>query len=85
MLTNLFRIAFYPIYASFTFPLFISETAVNLKIKLSVFQFLNLELLANMEIFIAIEIVTYVLIRYCIFLGSKIILIISEKNSPESI
>ena len=85
LLTKLLRSAFYPSYAAFTFPLVISATAVNLTSKLSVFQFLNLELLANMEILIAIAIVTYVLIRYCIFLGSKLIQIMSEKYSPESI
>ena len=85
LLTKLLRSAFYPSYAAFTFPLVISATAVNLTSKLSVFQFLNLELLANMEILIAIAIVTYVLIRYCIFLGSKLVQIMSEKYSPESI
>ena len=85
LLTKLLRSAFYSSYAAFTFPLVISATAVNLTSKLSVFQFLNLELLANMEILIAIAIVTYVLIRYCIFLGSKLVQIMSEKYSPESI
>lgn len=74
LLPRLLKIKFYPSYAAFTFPLVISATAVN-----TVVNVLNpksgvgifLETVAKVEIWIALIIVSYVLVRYLFFLFGR--------------
>lgn len=73
-MTKMLKIKFYPSYAAFTFPLVISAIALK---KVNGFLIKadqgiqGLKYLVNLEELIAVLIVVYVLIRYCMFLFTK--------------
>lgn len=70
LLIQLLKVPFYPSYAAFTFPLVISATAIT-ESSVYLSNYINtpwLEVLKTIEISIATLIVTYVTIRYILFL-----------------
>jgi Tellurite resistance protein and related permeases len=75
VLVRLVRVPFYPSYAAFTFPLVISATAMNKVLALRSAT-TSLQLLGRLEILLALLMVTYVLIRYVLYLAT-----FNQKNS----
>lgn len=71
MILPLLRLPFYPSYAAFTFPLVISATAVSLLAKNYPHLDFFLTPLSVVELLIAFLMVSYVLVRYSLFLSKK--------------
>lgn len=69
---------FYPSYAAFTFPLVISATAVHLVLQNGLLSHPFFTLLSYLELLIALMMVTYVLVRYLIFLLTNVALILKH-------
>lgn len=73
-LYKIMQVTFYPSYAAFTFPLVISATAL-VKVKPLFAEKVGLTSLLNIlstfELLLAVAIVSYVFIRYCIFLFQR--------------
>ena len=73
-LYKIMQVTFYPSYAAFTFPLVISATAL-VKVKPlfaeKVYLTSLLNILSTFELLLAVAIVSYVFIRYCIFYSKE--------------
>ena len=73
-LYKIMQVTFYPSYAAFTFPLVISATAL-VKVKPLFAEKVGLTSLLNIlstfELLLAVAIVSYVFIRYCIFYSKE--------------
>ena len=86
-LRNMLKIPFYPSYAAFTFPLVISATAIH-----KIYLFLPevpsfttiLKGITIIETIIAVLVVSYVLIRYILFLWQQAVrIVVQEKSEVE--